>query len=297
MEKQLETLVPDIYAVLDDSNHHEPNEENLEALGRNVVELVRARLSERGPDRSPLRFSNLGKPDRQLWYAANMPEIGERLSPKVLFKFLYGDVIEQLVLFLAKEAGHDVQREQEEIEVDGVKGHIDAIIDGVTVDVKSASPFAFKKFKERKLFDDDPFGYVGQISGYAETLTPGMGGAFLAADKVHGDLTVMKVDADTTRLHEPKKRIAHLKEVVASKEIPARCYDPVPEGKSGNMKLGTNCSYCAFKNECWKDANDGKGLRTFLYYSGPTFLTHVEKEPMVPELKEDYSDDGKFPED
>ena len=95
----------------------------------------------------------------------------------------------------------------------------------------------------------------------------------------------MTIDPDTVGQYDTEKRIEHLKEVIELPEPPARCYAPVPEGKSGNMKLGMNCSYCAHKFECWKDANDGKGLRTFIYYGGPVYLTHTEREPQVPEVK------------
>lgn len=283
-EKTLDTLVEDIYNLFNEKEHHEPNEENLQTLGRNIVELVRKRLARDDAERDPLRFSNLGRPDRQLWYQANRPEIAERLSPKTYHKFLYGDVIEQLLLFFAKEAGHRVESEQLELEVDGVRGHVDAVIDGVTVDVKSASPYSFKKFKDGGIIDDDPFGYIGQISGYAGELTPDEGGAFLVSDKVHGDIGLTRVDKETVAQWETPKRIAHLKEVLKLPEPPPRCYAPVPEGKSGNMRLGINCSYCPFKEECWKDANGGKGLRKFVYYNGPVWLTHVEKEPRVEEV-------------
>ena len=179
-----------------------------------------------------------------------------------------------------------MEAEQAELEVDGVKGHIDAIIDGVTVDVKSASPYAFTKFKDGGLFNNDPFGYVGQISGYASICTPEEGGAFLVADKVHGTLHVTRVDRETVQQWDTARRVEHLKEVLQLDEPPVKCYMPEPEGKSGNMKLGVNCSYCAFKNDCWKDANDGQGLRKFIYYGGPVWLTHVEKEPRVEEVKD-----------
>lgn len=283
---EIDTLVEDIYALFDEDKHHEPNEDNLKALGDNIVDLVRRRLARKDYDRAPLRFSNLGKPDRQIWYQANHPELGEKLSPKTFHKFLYGDVIEQLLLFFAKEAGHKVEGEQLELEVDGVKGHIDAIIDGVTVDVKSASSYSFQKFKDGKVFTDDPFGYIGQISGYARICSPREGGAFLVADKVHGDIGLTRVDRETVAQWEPAKRIEHLKEVISSEEKPPKCYMPEPEGKSGNMKLGVNCSYCPFKDDCWKDANGGKGLRKFIYYNGPVWLTHVEREPKVEEVKE-----------
>jgi len=60
----------------------------------------------------------------------------------------------------------------------------------------------------------------------------------------------------------------------------------VPEGKSGNMKLGVNCSYCPHKVTCWDDANNGDGLRLFLYSNGPMWLTEVQKEPKVQEIIE-----------
>ena len=283
-EKTIDTLVEDVYNLFNEEEHHEPNENNLAELGNNVVALVRQRLARRDDERDPLRFSNLGRPDRQLWYQKNKPELAEKLSAKTFHKFLYGDVIEQLLLFFAKEAGHRVENQQLELEVDGVKGHIDAVVDGVTVDVKSASPYSFKKFKDRTIFDDDPFGYIGQISGYASEVSPDTGAAFFVADKVHGDIGLLKVDPDTVKQWEPKKRIEHLKEVLASPDEPPRCYVAEPEGKSGNMKLGVNCSYCPFKEHCWRDANDGKGLRKFLYYNGPVWLTHVEREPNVQEI-------------
>jgi hypothetical protein len=54
---------------------------------------------------------------------------------------------------------------------------------------------------------------------------------------------------------------------------PARTFEPIPEGKSGNMKLGLNCSYCGYKTHCHP------GLRTFAYARGPVFLTDVIREP------------------
>ena len=75
-------------------------------------------------------------------------------------------MIEELALTVAMAAGHDVKGQQGKLNVHGIKGHRDAVIDGMTVDVKSASPYAFKKFKDGTLRDDDPFGYISQLSSY-----------------------------------------------------------------------------------------------------------------------------------
>jgi hypothetical protein len=286
------TLPEDIYKVLDEGNDHEVSEENVKWAGEVFMDLLRTRLKKReqkvGED--SLRFSALGKKDRQIWYAANKPECREPLRPKENFKFLYGDVLEVLLLFLAKEAGHEVTHEQYEVSTDGIAGHTDAVIDGVPVDCKSASPFSFDKFENGNFMWDDPFGYIKQLSGYAhelhkeypDTVTKDRAG-FLVANKVHGDICFAEIDHYTIEANPPAERIEELKRVIASPTPPARCYDDVPDGKSGNRRLAVGCSYCAFKDDCWKDINGGKGLRKFVYASGPRWLTQVKREPKVDE--------------
>lgn len=279
------TLVPDIYKLLEEGK--EPDEANLEVFARNLTNTLRRRLFKQETDPT-LRMSNIGKPDRQLWYELNYNRLGlprEKLEGHTLFKFLYGDIIEETLLLLAKEAGHTVEDEQREVVLEGIKGHIDAKIDGVVVDVKSTSKYAFKKFEDGTLAQDDPFGYIDQLSGYASTEEyKGSDAAFLAANKELGTLALLTIPARDVEQRAVAKRAVYVKEMVKQKTPPKRCYDAVPEGKSGNMKLDTGCSYCAFKEECWKDANGGKGLRTFLYSTGPVYMTQVEKEPKVMEV-------------
>lgn len=279
LPKSLDTLVDDIYDLFNPDKEHVPNEDNLNQFAENLKELLRHRLAERERRTDILRFSNLGRPDRQLWFDAH-PDAGneEKLSAKTYFKFLYGDVIEQLIVFLAKEAGHNVEQEQAEIEVDGVKGHIDAIIDGVVVDVKSASPFGFKKFERNTVLEEDSFGYVSQLSGYASILTPNKPAAWIAFNKVNGDICTTPLATEVIQDHDPNPRIKHLKTILQLPEPPELCYQPVPDGKSGNMKLNTPCSYCKHKFRCHPN------LRIFAYSTGPRFLTHVNKLPEVFEI-------------
>lgn len=284
-QKSLDTLPNDIYELFNPNKGHEPCEDNLEEFAQKVKEILRTRLALREDVGSPLRFSSLGRPDRQIYFMAHPDGKEEELTPKTFFKFLYGDIIELMILFLAKEAGHKVEMEQAEVEIDGVLGHIDAIIDGVVVDVKSASPFSYQKFRKGEVLENDPFGYVGQLSGYADVLTPGKSAAWIAFDKVGGDICVAPLSASVIRGYETAKRLEHLKEVIKSDEVPALCHDPVEDGKSGNMKLGTACSYCKFKKRCHPN------LRTFLYSNGPRFLTNVAKTPDVPEVKEAIPDE------
>lgn len=285
-----ETLVSDIYRMIDTKDIPEgvPVEQVINDFGENVKQILRNNITESKFDRRKLRMSNIGKKDRQLWYSYNGYK-GEELMPHTRIKFLYGHLIEEMVLALTKLAGHDVTDEQKQAEVDGIKGSMDCKIDGVLTDVKSASPYGFKKFKDGSLINDDPFGYVDQIKGYAHSEGVTDVG-WLVMDKTNGHLTYLKYDmADESQWYWSKlnffsieERIKNIKRVVKSETPPERCYKPIADGKSGNMKLAVGCSYCAYKHECW-----GKDLRTFIYSTGPRYLTEVKFVPSVLEVDAD----------
>lgn len=281
--KTIDTLVSDIYGLFE-GDKFAITPEYLDKFSSELSMLVAERF---GTDRgSPtLRLSNIGKPDRQLWYDLNWKGEIEPLPPETLIKFMYGDVLEHLMLLFAREAGHTVEMEQAEVEVEGIKGHPDAVIDGVVVDVKSASAYSFEKFRSGSLLSEgnDPFGYVHQLAGYVEAIDPDADGAFLAVDKTLGKLTLLRIPNDVLKQYRVRERIKHIKDAVASPEPPPKCYEPKAEGKSGNFVLSVGCSYCNHKFHCWSDANNGEGLRTFLYSNGPKFFTHVEREPKVVE--------------
>lgn len=275
----LKTLPDDIYKLFDPDVDHIPEDANLDEFAETLREVMRTRLRRYIKPASPLRFSALGKPDRQVWYDAHDDGTKEALTPKTYLKFLYGDIIEAMLLFLAKEAGHSVEQQQAEVSVDGVKGHIDAIIDGVVVDVKSASPYGYKKFETDTVTQDDPFGYVAQLSGYADILTPKDDAAWLAADKVAGDICISPLPKQVIKHHTAGPRIDHLRKIIENEQPPTRCYEDTPDGKSGNRKLTTPCGYCGWKKRCWP------GLRGFAYSGGPRYLTVVAKTPDVPEFE------------
>lgn len=286
--KTIDTLVQDIYDLFTGESF-EVTPEYLAQFSTELSRLVANRFSS---ERSggTLRLSNIGRPDRQLWYDVNWTGETEPLPPETLIKFMYGDVLEHLMLLFAREAGHTVEMEQMEVEVDGIKGHPDAVIDGVVVDVKSASAYSFEKFRSGTLLKEgnDPFGYVHQLAGYVEAIDPDADGAFLAVEKTLGKLTLLRIPNDVLKQYMVRERISHIKEVVAAETPPPRCYEPKAEGKSGNFILSTGCSYCNHKFHCWSDANNGQGLRTFAYANGPKFFTHVEREPKVVEERGEF---------
>lgn len=274
-------VVESIYRVV--SEGAEVTEEQANQFGKELSDLLANRLREQktGERRKfRLRMSNIGKGARQLWYESRF-EPNETLAPHTLVKFMFGDILETLLLFLARVGGHNVSHQQAEVDVNGVKGRIDADIDGVTVDVKSASTYSFRKFANGTLAEDDPFGYVDQLAGYCKGRNTD--GAFLAIDKQNGHIAYLPYAQEDLEAINIGDRIDYLKGVLESDVEPERCYEDEPDGQSGNRKLGVNCSYCAFKDRCWQDSNGGLGLRTFLYSNGPRFLTNVAREPNVPE--------------
>lgn len=290
-KKTLETLVFDIYSLF--GSGKEPSKENIDELGKVIAYHVAEAFKKYDPAgrKGMLRASRIGSHcDRKQWYDTNTPEDAEDLEPHVRFKFLYGNILEEIVLFLAEEAGHTVAKRQAEVEVDGVLGHIDGIIDGTLIDVKSANSRGMHKFYNNGLRSDDPFGYIPQIEFYHEglqndeALQDKTRYGFLAVDKETGRLHLDVYQAPEGAGSKTRKRIDRAKTVVSGSEPPIRGHMPIPDGSSGNLSLSLPCRYCAHKHECWKDANNGVGLRVFKYSNSLKYLTRVVKTPLVEEV-------------
>ena len=254
-------------------------------LGQNIGISASKRFSKPQEPRGYLSLSAVGTPcKRKLWYKVNQPAIGEPLSADLLLRFFYGDMIEELILSMVRASGHKLEGSQDRLNVHGIRGHRDCIIDGMTVDVKSCSPSAFKKFKKGTLRDDDPFGYISQLSSYVYAgkddplVTNKTHGAFLAVDKVSGEICLDVYDF-TEDLETKEAEMLAAKELVAG-DMPKDVIPPVPQSTtSPNTKLASNCRFCEFKKVCWPN------LRIFEYADGRLeYLVHVEKEPKVKEI-------------
>ena len=284
MTKKLTTVVEDIYdriGVLGQGETIDVCDKDLDKFAEFMKQALKDWLTPRSKREPALRMSNIGKPKRQLWYDMNSKRETQGIPSPVLIKFLYGHILERVVLFLTELSGHKVTDEQKEVKISGILGHMDCKIDGEVVDIKSASGFAFKKFRDGSLPDDDPFGYMAQLAGYEHSEETTDGG-FLAINKETGELALFQPD-ELDKPNIPFK-IEDLQKVIKSDTPPEFCYEPVPEGTSGNYRLPRECRYCAHKFECHKDSNDGQGLRAFKYSKGITYLTKVVREPKVEEL-------------
>ena len=284
-QKPLNTIVPDIYGLLENLSNGEPLPITEEALDETMASMKEAILHWATPRPRDtdftVRMSNVGKPSRQMWFEKRDPNGRGSVDGATQIKFLYGHVLEEIVLMLVRMAQHNVTDEQKEVTVNGIVGHMDCKINGQVVDVKSASKFAFNKFVKGTLADDDPFGYLGQLAGYEKAEGTDKGG-FLVINKESGELC-MYVPDDLDKPNIDTK-INTLLDELKLDTPPELCYTPTPDGKKGNMQLPKGCTWCKYKHECHKDANDGAGLRTFKYSTGYKYLTHVEAEPKVDEI-------------
>ena len=284
--KSIDTLVKDIYNLFN-SDEISMNEKEIDIhineFGDNIKEHLKTSLFEKERDKNNLRLSAIGRPDRQIWYDVNLNNKAQPFTSPTKIKFLYGYILEELLITLSKIAEHKVTDTQKELEVQGVKGHQDCMIDDVLIDCKSTSPRGFDKFAKGDLIKDDPFGYIAQISAYAEGNNVDKA-AFLAINKQSGEICLSPIHS--LEMINAGDRIDYLKVMVKNNEPPNRCYSDVKDGASGNRKLGTSCFYCNHKRECWKDVNNGKGLRVFNYAMGYRYLTKVVREPDVEEVLE-----------
>jgi len=281
--KKIDTIVEDIYSLFEKKNEDLTEKEVdkcIDDFASSVKIHVKEFLKQLPHEKPRLRLSTIGRPDRQLWYDFKKPH-NKPIPPSSRIKFLYGYILEELLIMLSSISGHKVTNQQKQVEVEGVKGHQDCFIDDVLIDCKSASGRGFTKFKYNNLSNDDPFGYISQISAYAE----GNGvneAAFLAIDKQNGDICLTKVHS--VEMINAKDRVKHLKKALDSNNPPSKCYPDVSDGMSGNRKLAVGCVYCSHKRLCWSDANNGQGLRVFKYAKGKRFLTQVNRTPDVEEV-------------
>lgn len=277
--KNIYSLVPDIQAqLIQKGGWLSPQ------IGSSLGQEISLRLQKQFENRGPptLRLSRMGDQcPCALWHSIHHPEMAEPLPAWAENKYAFGHIIEAWAITLAKASGHSVEGEQDEVSLDDVLGHRDCIIDGCIVDVKSSSSMGFKKFKDRSIAQNDPFGYLYQLDGYllASRDDPLVlnkeTGYLLAIDKQLGHMCLYEHKLRETTIRD---RLRDYKRIVGGSVPPDCTCGTIPDGKSGNIRLDTRASYSPFKYCCFPN------LRTFLYATGPVYLTKVERKPDVPEV-------------
>ncbi len=276
---EIKTLIPDIYRMVGSQENWLTNDITAKFVSELSIKLQESFREKEGPR---LRLSQMGpKCPSELWHSIHSPLLAEPLPAWARIKYTYGHILEALVIAMAKAAGHEVTGEQDAVSVDGIIGHRDCVIDGCLVDVKSAASRSFQKFKDGTIASEDTFGYLDQLDGYlvgsaSDPLVRVKDkGYLLAIDKQLGHMCLYE---HHLREESIRKRIRDYRAIVSLDKAPTCTCETIPEGKSGNIKLGIKSSYNAFKYCC------NPRLRTFLYASGPIYLTKVVRRPDVVEI-------------
>lgn len=281
----IDTLIPDIHRVLEVRDGTFSGE-TVDVLSSSISSRLLHQLGQGSEGRRPtLRLSSMGpKCPCALWYSIHKPKLAEPLPPWAQSKFAFGHILEAFGIALCKAAGHTVTGEQDELWVDGVAGHRDAVVDGCIVDFKSCSSRMFDKFKSKSIAHDDPFGYLDQVDGYLvgslndSLVTVKDRGYIFAIDKTLGHMVIYE---HKIRERSIRDRIATSKSIVALDQPPPCECGTVAEGRSGNLRLDVKASYSPYKFCC------NPTLRTFLYSGGPVYLTKVMRKPDVREIDKD----------
>lgn len=212
-------------------------------------------------DAFTLRMSNIGRPPCQLWFEKNQPDKALPKPTTFVMNMMIGDIVEAVFKGLLTEAGvkyEDSDKVSLELNDTTISGTYDIVIDGAVDDIKSASDWSYRnKFQSfETLKDGDPFGYVGQLAGYAKASGKRAGGWWVV-NKANGEFkyvpaTGIDVDAEIDK--------AKMAKLALEKDEVQRCFEPVDEmfrGKpTGNKILGTECGFCSYRHACWTNLKE-----------------------------------------
>ena len=240
------------------------SEETAKKIGAEVADaVIRQFGSGKSREEFRLRMSNIGRPTCQLWFEKNKPETALPKPTTFVMNMMLGDIVEAVFKGLLTESGVDFDdTDKVTLKVGDsndtrVSGSYDLIMGGAVDDIKSASDWSYRnKFDSYEtLKNSDPFGYVGQLAGYAQASDKRAGGWWVV-NKANGSFKYVPAAIDM------RKELTKLKETVekVNENKFERCFEAVPEtyrGKpSGNMVLNDNCKFCDYRFECWPDMKE-----------------------------------------
>lgn len=259
--------------VLSDTNIDKICEDIKEALHRQFG-------SQNSRKEFRLRMSNIGRPTCQLWFEKNKPDEGMPFPSTFVMNMMLGDIVESVFKGLLRQAGvayEDSKKVSMELTIDSkIEGTYDIVIDDAVDDIKSASDWSYRnKFESfDTLAKEDPFGYVGQLAGYAQALNKRAGGWWVI-NKANGSFKY--VPADGLDLTKEIDKLSNNISIVQNNEF-ERCFEPIEEtfrGKpTGNKILGTTCSFCRFKHSCWTDLQELPSIMS--QAKEPKIVSYVE---------------------
>ena len=241
--------------------------ENAAQVAEDVREAVLRQFNRTEPKGFRLRMSNVGRPYCQLWFEKNKPETAMPRPTTFVMNMMLGDIIEAVFKGILREARvkyQDSERVTLPLKNANIDGTYDLIIDEAVDDVKSASDWSYKnKFQSYEVLkDNDSFGYVGQLAGYAKAADKRAGGWWVV-NKATGEFKYIPADGI-----DVEAEVAKIEETCNTVEENAfkRCYEAEPEmfrGKpTGNKILNTHCGFCSYRHDCWPTLQEKPAVKS-----------------------------------
>ena len=233
------------------------SEDTIKQVATDVADALKRQFGGgKSRDDFRLRMSNVGRPNCQLWYDKNKPEVALPFPTTFIMNMMIGDIVEAVFKGLLKEAGVEYQDSDKvtlELDNTSINGEYDIVINDAVDDIKSASNWSYQnKFESYdSLAAGDGFGYVAQLAGYAKAADKKAGGWWVV-NKANGEFkyvpaTGLDLDAEVDKIQTTADTLKENKF--------ERCFEPVPEtfrGKeTGNKVLNDGCRFCNYRFDCW----------------------------------------------
>lgn len=255
------------------------SEKTIEQITEDVrAALIRQFVDKRNKEFS-LRMSNAGRPYCQLWFEKNHRDEATTMSSNFVMNMMIGDIVEAVFKGLLTEAGV-IYSNGEKVTLKAGKHEIngtpDLTTEGAVDDVKSASDWSYRhKFVDfNTLAENDSFGYVAQLAGYAKAMGIKPGGWWVI-NKAKGEFKY--VPATGIDVEKEVQQIAEKADELQANEF-RRCYEAVEETyrnkPTGNLILGQECGWCSYRYPCWGTLEER-----------PSLVSRAENPPMVSYVK------------
>lgn len=236
-------------------------DELLQPAVRDITHYLKKMMEEDPNKGFTLRMSNIGRPLCQLKMARDeAPALQDEWNNPL--RMFFGGVIEATAICVLKASGINIEEEQTPVGViisgREIKGTLDLVIDGKVWDVKSASAYMFEhKFASYKsLKENDEFGYLAQMFGYAKARGIPAGG-WIVVDKSSGIIKVIEIPAEDHD-EEMERQLTVIRKAVTAimtREEFARCFSDLDEKfkkrYTGNKYLESPCIFCKYRYGCW----------------------------------------------
>lgn len=255
------------------------SEETINQITEDVrAALIRQFVDKRNKEFS-LRMSNAGRPYCQLWFEKNHPDEATTMSANFVMNMMIGDIVEAVFKGLLTESGV-IYSNGDKVTLKAGKHEIhgtpDLTTEGAVDDVKSASDWSYRhKFVDfNTLAQNDSFGYVAQLAGYAKAMGIKPGGWWVI-NKAKGEFKY--VPATGIDVEKEVQQIAGKADELQTNQF-RRCYEAVEETyrnkPTGNLILGQECGWCSYRYPCWGTLEER-----------PSLVSRAEHPPMVSYVK------------